>query len=394
MAITATGSQKGDLEIDHICFPGMDRTSFGHYKASSETDIHAAILSLPGTWGSMHGHTKYATLETLDDEPKPPREPLPPLVPVDPLGFFHLEGPVPVRWYRVPSGSREAVEHVLADLKDHVATFVQGHGPFVRGRSVQQAFLNLCLVENSGYILYLLRLQGIDGPKLQQRVLADPASFFPVAPSAYSCEEDRRCDFADEPDTAGQFLRTGRRIFESRLSPFHTGSLSLRCVDTMLYAPKASMPDGLPGPLLEVPLRIEEGDDSELRIHKLIYKETALQCVLHTYVPEAEAAIQYIYPGEERPRDRIVPIDAEGSFLYLVIPVLQPDCDLETMIRNLVDYNSVIWRGRGVWSVGEQALSEVLHHPSSIRDICFYRVWGAARGLDLTKIEPKRSKTW
>ena len=39
MAITATGSQKGDLEPEHICFPSLKETDFGYYKASSESDI-------------------------------------------------------------------------------------------------------------------------------------------------------------------------------------------------------------------------------------------------------------------------------------------------------------------------------------------------------------------
>ena len=394
MAITAAGSQKGDLEIDHICFPGMDRTTFGHYKASSETDIHSAILSLPGVFGSIHGHTKYATIVTLDDAAKPPQAPLPPLRPIDPLGFHHLNGEVPVRWYRVPTGSREAVDHVMSDLRDHVATMVQGHGPFVKGQSVEQAFFNLCLVENSGYILHLAGLSGVDVTGLQARIKASPGTFFPVAPRPYLREDHHLCDFKDEPDTVSNFLKTGRRIFESRLSPFHTGSISLRCVDTMLYAPKASMPDGLPGPLLEIPLRIENGDDPEVLTHKQIYQESSLQCVIHAYVPEAEAVLHYVYPGEEAPRNRIVPVDAEGGILYLVIPVLSPQAEPDEIIRNLVDYNTVVLRGGGVWSVGEQSLSEVLHHPSSVRDICFYRAWAIGRGLDIARMEPERSRTW
>jgi len=394
MAITATGSQKGDLEIDHICFPGIDKTTYGHYKASSETDVHAAILSLPGVLGSMHGHTKYATLVTLDDLPKPPQAPLPPLRPIDPLGFYHLGGEVPVRWLRVPTGSREAVRFVLEDLRDHEATYIQGHGPFARGKSVEHAFFNLCLVEHSGYILHFARLIGVNVPALQREIEASPEAFFAAHPRPYLLEDHKRCDFKDEPETVSAFLKTGRRIFESRLSPFHTGSISLRAVDTMLYAPKASMPDGLPGPLLEVPLRIEKGDDPELLVHKWIYHESSLQSVIHAYVPEAEVIHHYVYPGEDSPRNRIVPIDAEGSFLYLVIPVLPPRTDLDELIRNLVDYNTVVIRGGGVWSVGEQSLSEVLHHPSSVRDICFYRIWAIARGLDISKMEPERSKSW
>ena len=45
IAVTATGSQKGDLEPEHICFLSPTETDFGYYKASSETDIHSRILS-------------------------------------------------------------------------------------------------------------------------------------------------------------------------------------------------------------------------------------------------------------------------------------------------------------------------------------------------------------
>ena len=67
MAITATGSQKGDLESEHICFPSLKDTDFGYYKASSESDIHAKILALDGVNASMHCHTKDLIIETLDD---------------------------------------------------------------------------------------------------------------------------------------------------------------------------------------------------------------------------------------------------------------------------------------------------------------------------------------
>jgi ribulose-5-phosphate 4-epimerase/fuculose-1-phosphate aldolase len=392
MAITAAGSQKGDLEIDHICFPGIAKTTFGHYKASSETDIHSAILSLPGVFGSIHAHTKYATVETFDDGPKPPERPLPSLRPVDPLGFYHLGREIPVRWYRVPSGSKEMVQNALGDLRDHPATFVQGHGPFVRGRSPEEAFFHLCLIENSSFILQMARRIGVDVAALQDRIGGRPDSFFPVPPRPYGDEDQHRCDFRDEPDTVSAFLKTGRRIFESRISPFHTGSISLRCVDTLLYAPKGSMPEGLPGPLLEIPIRPERGDDPELLAHKRIYQESSLQTIIHAYIPEAEVLLQDNRLGTSG--DKIIPIDSEGSFLYLAIPVLSPGADEEVLLRNLVDYNTAVIRGGGVWSVGEQSLSEVLHHPSSVRDICFYRIWAIARGLNVSAMEPERSKTW
>jgi len=392
MAITATGSQKGALELNDICFPGIDETTYGHYKASSETDIHAAILALDGVFGCMHAHTKYATIETLDDEDKPNKPK--PLIPIDPLGYYGLGGQVPVEWYSVPCGSPQMVKTIPEHLKTHMVTIVQGHGAFARGTTLDHAFYNLCLVNNSGYILHMARFLKVDIEAVQRRVQENPEACFHLKPDPYTNQMDERCDFADEPQTVKEFLKAGERIFESRLSPFHTGSISLRCVDTMLYAPKASMPANLPGPLLEVPLEIQEGDSEILKMHKMIYAHSNFQSIMHCYVPEAEAMAYFTYEDEDTYADRIIPIDGEGGFLYLVIPIYDPDVDFDTLLKGLHDYQVVVIRGGGVWAVGEQSISEVLHHPSSVRDICLYRIGAVVRGLNLRKLEPEKAKNW
>jgi hypothetical protein len=165
-------------------------------------------------------------------------------------------------------------------------------------------------------------------------------------------------------------------------------------VKTILYAPKAAMPREIGGPLQELPLSPEKSDSPELAIHKKIYAESNFQTIIHCYVPEAEAISHFINPGESEPSSRIVPIDAEGSFLYLVIPILPPKFDFKEFLRLLHDYKTVIVRGGGVWGVGAQSLSEVLHHPSSVREICLYRIGAVERGLDLKKMEPKTAKRW
>ena len=402
MAITATGSQKGDLREMDICFPGIDRTTYGHYKSSTETDIHAAILSMPGVGGTMHAHTKHAIIETLDHRPKPPAEPLPPLRPVDPLGFLQVET-VPVEWFAVPSGSPEMVKLIPKHLERGVAVMAHAHGVFARGRTLEEALYHAALVENSGYVLWLLRLFGVDAGAVADFVAKEPSENFPVPPAAYTMEGDGSCDFKDEPDTVAEFLKTGRRIFESRLSPFHTGSISLRGANTLLYAPKAAMPRALPGSLREMPLVVEATDDAELAFHKQIYAHSTFQAIAHTYPAEAEAAAWATHPEfleQEIPQSAIrnpqyiVPIDAEGSFLYLKIPLLQPNASFEEILRALHDYRVIIVRGRGVWAIGEQSLSEVLHRVSSVRDICYYRAGAAARGLNLAALEPKSAKNW
>jgi hypothetical protein len=170
--------------------------------------------------------------------------------------------------------------------------------------------------------------------------------------------------------------------------------MSVRGVNDLLYAPKASMPREIGGPLRRLPLRPEASDSPELGLHKTIYAETDFQTVMHTWLPEAEAHSYFRYPGEVEVSDRIVPLDAEGSFLYLVIPVLPAAVDPETLLRKLFDYKVVVVRGGGVWAVGTQSLSEVLHHPSSLREICLYRIGAFERGLNLRAMEPKKARKW
>ena len=390
--ITATGSQKGDLDPSQICFLSATDTDYGYYKASSETDIHQRILAIPGAGASMHAHTKELSIATMDDLPKPaqPAD----FVPIDPLGRRHLGDHVHVDWFAVPSGSPEMAALIPKRLEDHPATVIQGHGTFVRARTLTEAFFLQCVANNAGAVVRVARKLKVDVEALRQDIRTDPAAHLAYAPDAYTIENDTSCDFPEEDEIRREFQKAGARVFESRLSPFHTGSMSVRGVHDILYAPKASMPRDMRGPLRRLPLRPEPGDTPELARHKRIYAETDFQTVMHCWLPEAEAHSHFRYPGEEAVSDRIVPVDAEGTFMYLVIPVLPPDVDEETFLKKLHQYKVVVVRGGGVWAVGHQSLSEVLHHPSSVREICLYRIGAFEQGLDLRKMEPKKAKKW
>jgi ribulose-5-phosphate 4-epimerase/fuculose-1-phosphate aldolase len=390
--ITATGSQKGDLEPDQICCLSATETDYGYYKASSETDIHARILALPGAGASMHAHTKELAIATLDDAPRP-KKPAD-FVPIDPLGWHILGDHVHVDWFAVPSGSPEMSVGVPARLSEHPVTTIQGHGTFVKARTLPEAFFLICVANNAGQVVRQARTLRVDAEGLRARIAARPEDHFRYAPDPYTIEDEDACEFPDETEILKEFRKAGARIFESRLSPFHTGSMSVRGVCDLLYAPKASMPREVGGPLVRRALRPEAGDTPELATHKAIYAETDFQTIMHCWVPEAEAHSHFIYPGESEPAGRIVPVDAEGSFMYLVVPVVPPKTDKETLIRLLHDYKVVVVRGGGVWAVGGQSLSEVLHHPSSVREICLYRIGAFEQGLDLRKMEPEKAKKW
>jgi ribulose-5-phosphate 4-epimerase/fuculose-1-phosphate aldolase len=392
IVITSTGSQKGDLDPGQICFLSPSETDFGYYKASSETDIHARILALEGVRASMHAHSKDLTIATLDDDEKPSQPA--PFVPIDPLGYYHLGGLVPVDWFEVPSGSPEIRETIPERLAHHPAAMIQGHGVFTRGRTLKEAFFLACIANNSGYIVRLAEKLGVDIAGLRRKIQRNPDAHFSYPPARYAIEGDERCDFPDEEEIVREFLKTSARIFESRLSPFHTGSVSIRGAKTMFYAPKASLPREIKGPLVEVSLSLQESDSPELKIHKKIYIESNFQTVVHCYLPEAEALSHLLSSEAKEPRERVVPIDAEGSFFYLVIPILSPKFEFTEFLGLLHDYKVVIVKGGGVWGVGTQSLSEVLHHPSSVREICLYRIGALERGLDLRKMEPKKAKKW
>jgi ribulose-5-phosphate 4-epimerase/fuculose-1-phosphate aldolase len=392
IVITSTGSQKGDLDLNQICQLSTTQTDFGYYKASSETDIHAGILAIEGVYASIHAHTKDLTIVTFDDEDKP-NEPKP-FYPIDPLGFYHLKGKIPVDWVAVPSGSPEMAGIIPDRLSSSPATVIQGHGTFTKGKNLYEALFIACIANHSGYIVSLAQKLGINIEGLREKIKTgtDNCFFYPSA--EYPAYDLNVSDIQGEEEIIEEFRKTGARIFESRLSPFHTGSISVRGVKSLFYAPYGSMPREIGGPVLKLPISCEDSDTAELRMHKEIYQKSNFQTVIHCYVPEAEAFSHFTFPGDDHTVNRIVPIDAEGSFLYLVIPVVSPDVKSETLIGLLHDYKVVIIKGGGVWGVGAQSLSEVLHHPSSVREICLYLIGAVQRRLDIRKLQPKQAKRW
>lgn len=403
LAITATGSPKGDLTPDKVCYPALTETNFGYFKSSSETDIHALILQLPGVNASMHGHTKTATVVTMDDAPHPRPNPRAPFIPADPLGARYL-GEVGVDYFKVASGSRDMADGIRARLEQNVATIVQEHGAFARGKTLTEALFYLCLIEHSAEVIFWGQAAGADLAAARERIGARRAALREELPD-YAAEEDGRVDFADEPDTVENFLTVGYRVFESRLSPFHTGSMSVRGATSMLFLPKASLPRELGGPMMEVALKNNERvraraplcdarGEYELEMHRAIYRDTPLKTVVHCYPSEVEVEAM-LTPREAGGKTaRIIPVDVEGGFLYPAIPVLAAGPDPEELCKAVLDYHMAVVEGGGIWAAGEQALFEAVRHVSSAKDICRYRIMARLRGLDLAAMEPKRSRTW
>jgi len=395
LAITATGAQKGELTPDKICYPALDRTNYGYFKASTETDIHARILQIPGVAASMHGHTKMAMIVSMDDTPHPKPTPRPALVPVDALGARYL-GRVPVVWVKVQSGSPEMTEAIPKQLETAPVCMLEEHGAFARGSSLEEALFLLCITEHSGQVIFYAEILGADLDRARNQAEALRPRLQEMLPK-FSVEHDSRREFADEPDTVENFLQTGFRIFESGYSPFHTGSMSLRGANTLLYLPKAALPHDLAGPMLERPLASTpagEPADFELELHRKIYRETPFKALVHCYPAEAQAQALALSPKDGEKFPRVIPVDAEGGFLYPAIPILPPLPAPDELCRVLLDYRMAIVNFGGVWAAGEQSVGEALRHISSCKDICWYRIMAKLRGLDVSALEPQRAKSW
>jgi ribulose-5-phosphate 4-epimerase/fuculose-1-phosphate aldolase len=394
LAITATGSQKGELTKEKICYPALDKINYGYFKSSSETDIHANILHIPGVNATMHGHTKKATIVTLDDDPMPKKNPRAPLVPLDPLGARYLKQ-IPVDWFPVASGSKEMADTVSLRLETNPTTIVQAHGAFAKGASLEEAFFNLCLVEHSGEVLHFCEILGVDMERARKKV-SELAPALDKAMPDFSAADDDRVDFADEPDTVEMFKTMGFRIFESRYSPVHSGSMSVRASSTLLYLPKAALPRELAGPMLEAELRNSNAacGDPDLDMHRFIYNNTPIKALVHCYSSEVEAMAISMMQNNDGKTTKVIPLDAEGGFLYPAIPILPPNPDPDTLCRALLEYHMVIVEHGGLWSSGEQSVGEALRHVSSIKDICYYRIMAKMRGLNISAMEPERARNW
>jgi ribulose-5-phosphate 4-epimerase/fuculose-1-phosphate aldolase len=273
-------------------------------------------------------------------------------------------------------------------------TIIQEHGAIARGASLEEAFFYLGVMEYAGQAAFFVEMIKADLPGARARAQGLRPCLVARLPD-YTIAGDGRVDFADEPETVDTFLSIGYRIFESQYSPFHTGAMSLRTASSLLYAPKAAMPSELPGPLLEVPLEENSSaHDPELGLHRALYRRAPFKALIHCYLAEAE--VLTIAAGDKvvTSRPRVVPIDAEGGFLYPAVIILPPEPDADTLARALLDYRVVIVAWGGVWAAGEQALGEALRHVSSLKDICHYRILGQMRGLNLKQMEPERAQSW
>jgi len=298
MVITKTGAMKGHLRESDLCRAKLDHPEAGLFQASSEVAKHLRVLRFAGAL--IHAHPfSPILLSYLTDM----------IDPLDAFGKRYLLK-VPVLPFEFPDGYKEMEREIPRVLLDKPALVVKTHGPFVRGRTLNEAFFCLGVLVHSCAIIYDCLRLGIDRVRL-------PLVEYPAL-AAYDSQPEES-NTAD-PALAGQLERCATDCFYLRLSPFHTGSLSVENGREMFYSPALAAPSGFPHSILRLEVAAED-EDYFASLHRAVFRYSSAKAALFTLSPEAMAlALAALARGE----DRIIPADAEGGILFPVIPVVTP----------------------------------------------------------------------
>ena len=313
-------------------------------------------------------------------------------VPIDRTGAWVL-GRVPSGTYREPVGSKEMEARIPRYLADSPATLVKGHGPFVRGGTLQECLHLLGIVDASAALLQAARLRGVDTTALARRIrAAGPAVFYPMKVRAFDTAAFGTYDTRDEA-TIRAFRERAVFNFVQGISPYATGSMSEKITEhEMLYCPTASAPEGFEIAIRRLPIDADESDDWELMFHKTLYRETNHKACIITQSPLASAeglAVLAERHGMEalvRPEsvaidytDRldhpaVKPIDAEAVYLNPRVGLCRWDAPISAVLDMLRWHKGACFiAGVGAIGAGKVTLEQAAHHVSSGESIARFR---------------------
>ncbi len=352
MYITRSGAMLGHIGRDDICAPGLDEPRPEIKAASSESEVHRRILAYSGA--VIHAHPLYATVISAGGEK---------IQPIDFTGF-DLLGEIPVLTLDPWVGNPRVREDIPEALKKRPVIMTPRHGSFARGKSLPEALYYTALLENSSKIIYESMLLGIDLEKAR-RAIAKPGNIENLSEFLLNGRNSEE----DEKGYAAQFMCAFGDIFYMGLSPFGTGSVSIRNGDEITFAPCASRPNGFDGPILHEPLKPGKKDNWEISLHKAVYSAGEVGAAVFTLSPEAVAQG---WLSAQNATWKIKPIDIEGQYHYPSIPLLEANDGIEAIAENAVKHKMAVVAGVGVLATGPD-LPAAMHQVSSVRNICFYR---------------------
>jgi ribulose-5-phosphate 4-epimerase/fuculose-1-phosphate aldolase len=399
--VTASGSQLGALVASDIVPVRFSRASWGDARASTESTIHRKILAIPGVEASIHAH--YLSAISVSFDAKDAENFLLyegevhgteefSFVPIDRTGAWTL-GNVPSGTYLEPVGSKEMEARIPRYLAASPATLVKGHGPFVRGGSLEECLHLLGVVDASATLLQAARLRGVDTTAIARRIReAGAAAFYPMPVRTFDPASFGTYDTRDEA-TIRAFRERAVFNYVQGVCPYAAGSMSEKITEhEMLYCPTASAPEGFEIAIRRMRIDADEGDDWELAFHKTLYRETTHKACIITQSPLASAeglavlAERYGMEALVRPEsvaidysDRldhpvVKPIDAEAVYLNPRVGLCRWDAPVAAVLDMLRWHKGACFiAGVGAIGAGKVTLEQAAHHVSSGESIARFR---------------------
>ncbi len=403
--ISASGSQTGALVPTDLTPLRFSHVCWGDGRASTESVIHRKILQLPKIKAAMHCHflnMSFLSFDSKDDQmflrflgtDEKGREEFA-FLPVDFFGVY-VVGEVKVGSYFQPVGSVEMEERVPKYLKENWVTIVRGHGPFVKGTSVEDALYRVSVLESSAKLMLALKRRGVNVVELQNRILESGLeNFFPAKPHFNKLEKNSICEVTDKT-IIDDFRQRMTFNYNRELCAYGAGSMSQKISSTqMIFSPMAACPEVLDFPLFRVDLTEKETDTPDEKLHKLIYQHTHLNTCMITTNPLATAEGMAVLAdkfGEKSllgvadnisyslsAHPVIKPIDAEAIYLNPrvgLVDISQLHCfNAENPILNMLRWHKgcCVVAGYGVISAGEKTLEQCAHNVSSVERIAQFR---------------------
>jgi L-fuculose-phosphate aldolase len=147
LLISRRGSMLDRLE-DNIVQVPLDPPGPCDHLASSELPMHRAIYRATEAMAVFHGHGRFSIIESLTTAARA-------ITPEDSESAYYLPV-IPI--IEGPSGTEELGHAAALALKEHRGALIRGHGVVARGKSIEEAYAVLALIEQACHIRYHLAL--------------------------------------------------------------------------------------------------------------------------------------------------------------------------------------------------------------------------------------------
>jgi len=147
--ITRSGSSLGELKFTDILKVNLKDTKKDK-GASVEVNVHRAIYNFnPEISAVIHAHPTYSIVLSFGNEI---------IKPIDIEGEFYLKEVPVIYWCKDTIGSECVESNIPGLISKHKVVVIRGHGAFSSGKTLEEAFCLLSVLESSCKIIYLRNL--------------------------------------------------------------------------------------------------------------------------------------------------------------------------------------------------------------------------------------------